>query len=275
MLLLDPKGLIAADEKNIMLTALFLMLTVVIPVIVLTLVFAWRYRSSNAKAVYRPEWAHSTLIEVICWSIPGIIIAILAGITWVSSHELDPYRPIVINQKQPMVIQAIALDWKWLFIYPDEKIATVNFVQFPTDTPIKFVITSEGVMNSFLIPQLAGQIYAMAGMEATQYLVAETSGDYMGFSANFSGAGFSDMKFVARASSTDDFKKWVTSVKQLSTQPLTMINYKLLAKPSSRHPVTYYSLVKDNIFEKIVMQNMMPIADKNHLCNQSLKGKSS
>ena len=268
MLLLDPKGLIAADEKNIMLTALFLMLTVVIPVIVLTLFFAWRYRATNTKSAYRPEWSHSTLIEVVCWSIPGFIIAILAGITWVSSHELDPYRPLAINNKKPIVIQAIALDWKWLFIYPEEQIATVNFVQFPIDTPVKFLITSEGVMNSFLIPQLAGQIYAMAGMQATLYLAANTTGDYAGISANFSGSGFSDMKFVARASSTDDFNKWVASVKHSTTPLLSIENYKLLAKPSSSHPVTYYSAVDEKIFEKIVMQNMMPVHDKHHLCNK-------
>ncbi len=270
MLLLDPRGLIAQDEKNIMLTALYLMLTVVVPVIILTLVFAWRYRASNAKATYRPEWAHSTLIEVICWSIPGIIIGILAVITWISSHTLDPYRPIAIENKEPIVIEAIALDWKWLFIYPNEQIATVNFVQFPIDRPVKFLITSEGVMNSFLIPQLAGQIYAMAGMQATLYLAANTPGDYMGISANFSGKGFADMKFIARASSEEDFDKWVLSVKQSPNQILTMENYKLLSKPSSRHPVTYYSLSSENIYDKVIMQNMMPVHDKNNLCNKPL-----
>lgn len=259
MLLLDPKGLIASDEKTIMLTALYLMLIVVIPVIFLTLFFAWRYRASNTKATYRPEWAHSTLIEIVCWTIPGIIIAILAAITWNSSHTLDPYRPLSINQTEPEVIQAVSLDWKWLFIYPKEKIATVNFVQFPVNTPVKFLITSQGAMNSFLIPQLAGQIYAMAGMQATLYLNANTTGDYLGFSANFSGDGFSDMKFTARASSQQEFRVWVNSVKQAKAPLLSTENYLTLTKPSMRQPVTYYSSVEKDLFDAIVMQNMMPV----------------
>lgn len=267
MLLFDPKGLIAADEKTIMITAMLLMLTVIIPVIILTLLFAFRYRSSNTQATYRPQWAHSTMIEVVCWTIPSIVIVILAIITWYSSHTLDPYRPLTFNKKEPEVIQVIALDWKWLFIYPKEQIATVNFVQFPVDTPVKFLITSQGAMNSFLIPQLAGQIYAMAGMQATEYLEADALGDYSGFSANFSGDGFSDMKFIARASTQNDFKKWVTSIKQGATPLLTNETYQQLSKPGSRYPVTYYSSVNTNLFETIVMQNMMPVRNKNNLCN--------
>ena len=269
MLLLDPKGIIATDEKHIMLTALYLMLTVVIPVIFLTLLFAWRYRAHGAnKAKYSPEWTHSFFIEVVCWGVPGIIIAILAVITWVSSHELDPYRPLAIKNKQPLVIQAIALDWKWLFIYPEQQIATINFVQFPKDTPIEFLITAEGNMNSFIIPQLAGQIYAMAGMQATLYLNANSNGDYLGFSANFSGRGFSEMKFVARASSEEDFLKWIDDIKHTNTVGLTMETYKQLAKPTIAHPVTYYRSVNKEIFDNVVMQNMMPVHDKHHLCNQ-------
>lgn len=272
MLLLDPKGLIAADEKVIIMTAMLLMLLIIIPLIVLTLLFAWRYRSTNSKARYEPEWAHSTLIEVICWSVPAIIITILAIITWISSHTLDPYRPLSHNKKEPIVIQVVSLDWKWLFIYPHEQIATVNFVQFPIDTPVKFLITSQGAMNSFLIPQLAGQIYAMAGMQATLHLSTSTPGDYMGFSANFSGDGFSDMRFIARASSQNDFNKWVETVKKSASPKLTIENYQLLTKPSNRHPVSYYTAAKENLFEIVVMQNMMPVHDKNNLCNKSLLG---
>lgn len=268
MLLFDPKGLIAADEKHIMIISMMLMLTVVIPVIILTLVFAFRYRSSNSKALYCPEWAHSALIEIICWSVPAIIILTLAIITWVSSHRLDPYRAINLNHKKPIVIQVIALNWKWLFIYPQEQIASVNFVQFPTDTPIKFLITSEDAMNSFLIPQLAGQIYAMAGMQATLHLVADSPGDYAGISANFSGDGFSDMKFIARASSQTDFNQWVAKVKTGFTPKLTYAVYQQLTKPSQRVPVTYFSSVNAGLFESIVMQNMMPIHAKNNLCNK-------
>lgn len=271
MLLLDPKGLIAADEKNIIITAICLMLTVVIPVIILTLLFAWRYRASNTKATYKPEWSHSTLIEIVCWSIPCIIIGILATITWISSHTLDPYRPLNLhNQKEPVVIEVISLDWKWLFIYPKENIATVNFVQFPVDTPVKFIITSEGPMNSFLIPQLAGQIYAMAGMQATLNLAANTPGDYMGISANFSGRGFSDMKFTARASSQADYDKWVASIKQSATPRLTIDGYKVLAQPSENNPAAYYSSASPDLFETVIMQNMMPVNDKTNLCNKNI-----
>jgi cytochrome o ubiquinol oxidase subunit 2 len=268
MLLLDPKGLIAADEKSIMLTAVYLMLVVVIPVIVLTLVFAWRYRASNTKAIYQPDWSHSTLIEIVCWSVPCIIIAILGTITWRSTHTLDPYRPLEIGNKEPVVIQVIALDWKWLFIYPKEQIASVNFVQFPVNTPVKFLVTSEAAMNSFLIPQLAGQIYAMAGMQATLHLAANTTGDYLGFSANFSGNGFSDMHFTARASSQAEFDSWVASVKHQITPSLSYENYKALAKPTSRHPVTYYSSVDTKLFSTVVMQNMMPM---NYQCHSLTK----
>lgn len=262
MMLLDPKGPIAADEKTIMITAVYLMLIVVIPVIVLTLYFAWHYRASNTKATYRPEWAHSTLIEVICWSIPVFIITVLADITWVSSHKLDPYRPIIVGQIEPEVIQVISLDWKWLFVYPKEKIATVNYVQLPVNTPVKFVITSEAAMNSFIIPQLAGQIYAMAGMQATLYAVADTTGDYPGFSANYSGNGFSDMHFIAHVSSQPEFAKWVESVKHQTTPALTMEKYEELTKPTTGHPVTYFSSADPEIFAMVVMQNMMPMHEQ-------------
>lgn len=258
MLLLDPKGLIATDEISIMMTAVYLMLIVVVPVIVLTLLFAWRYRASNTKATYRPEWSDSTLIEIICWSIPGIIIAILGTITWKSSHTLDPYRPLGIS-KEPEIIQVISLDWKWLFIYPKEKIATVNFVQFPVNKEIKFLITSEAAMNSFIIPQIIGQIYAMAGMQATLHGVANATGDYPGFSANFSGAGFNEMHFTARVSSQSEFDAWVNTIKQKQTAELTYKDYQQLAKPTRGFPVTYYSSVDTQIFENVIMQNMMPM----------------
>lgn len=268
MLLLNPRGLIAADEIHIMLTAAALMLIVVIPVIILTLIFAWRYRSSNKNATYAPEWSHNTLIEIVCWSVPCIIIGMLATITWISSHTLDPYRPLSMTSKEPVIIEVVALDWKWLFIYPDEKIATVNFVQFPVDTPVRFLITSEGVMNSFLIPQLAGQIYAMAGMQATLNLMADKPGDYMGFSANFSGDGFNGMRFTARASSASDYRQWVEGVRRSGSPLLDMSSYKSLARPSMNNNVSYYSSLEPTLYETILMQNMMPVNDKSNLCNK-------
>ncbi len=262
MLLLDPKGPIAADEKSILITATYFMLAVVIPVIILTLYFAWHYRASNTKATYMPEWAHSTMIEVVCWSIPLFIIAVLADITWTSSHKLDPYRPITVDQTEAEVVQVISLDWKWLFIYPKEKIATINYLQLPVNTPVKFVITSEAAMNSFIIPQLAGQIYAMAGMQATLYAVANTTGDYPGFSANYSGNGFSDMHFVAHVSSKPEFAKWVASVKQQATPALNMDKYEQLTKPTIGNPPTTFSAADPEIFATVVMQNMMPMHDQ-------------
>jgi cytochrome o ubiquinol oxidase subunit 2 len=268
MLLLNPKGIIASDEIHIMLTAAALMLIVVIPVIILTLTFAWHYRASNKQACYTPNWSHNYLIEIICWSVPCIIIGILATTTWISSHTLDPYRPLSSSSKEPLVIEVVALDWKWLFIYPNEKIASVNFVQFPVDTPVKFVITSEGAMNSFLIPQLAGQIYAMAGMQATLHLITKEPGDYMGISANFSGTGFYGMKFTARASSQSDFDKWVNRVKNLTTPSLDMAHYKILAQPSINNQINYYSSIETTLFDRVVMQNMMPVNDKSIACNK-------
>src|SRR5579883_866864 len=196
--MLEPKGIIATDEKHILLTSALLMLIVVIPVIILTFAFAWRYRESNTKATYSPEWSHSTLLEVICWSVPCLIIVILSVITWQSSHRLDPYKPLAEDSKT-LTIQAISLEWKWLFIYPDQNIATVNYVQFPVGVPVRFLISAEGPMNSFQIPQLAGQIYAMAGMQTKLHLMADEPGDYQGLSTNFTGDGFSDMTFTARA----------------------------------------------------------------------------
>lgn len=258
MAVLDPKGMIAADEKHILIISAVLMLLVVIPVILLTFLFAWRYRETNTSAAYTPEWAHSTLLEVIWWSIPCVIIVILAVITWTSSHRLDPYRALVIKDKNPITIQAIALEWKWLFIYPEQQIATVNFVQIPVGTPVRFLISAEGPMNSIQIPQLAGQIYAMAGMQTKLHLVANEAGDYQGISANFSGRGFADMKFIVRASSEEQFNDWVKTAKQ-SPEKLTMSAYSQLAKPSENDPVKYFALANKNIFETVVMKSMMPM----------------
>lgn len=237
--MLNPKGMLALHEKNLLLTSLLLMLLVVIPVIVLTLFFAWRYRASNTKATYRPEWAHSTLLEVIWWSIPCVIIGILGTLTWVSSHTLDPYRPLASKEK-PLIIQVVALEWKWLFIYPEQKIATVNFLQVPVNVPVKFVISAEGPMNSLQIPQLSGQIYAMAGMKTKLHLIANEVGDYLGMSSNFSGEGFADMKFTLRASTMNDFNAWVQQV-QHSSKELTISQYSKLLQRSMRHPIEYFT----------------------------------
>lgn len=256
--LLNPKGMIAADEKNIMITATVLMLFVVIPVMVLAFVFAWRYRESNHKATYAPTWSHSTLIEIICWTIPCLIILTLGIITWTSTHRLDPYKPIVIKNVKPLTIQAISLEWKWLFIYPEQNIATINFVQIPKGVPIEFLVSAEGPMNSFQIPQLAGQIYAMAGMQTKLHLITNEEGDYQGISANFTGEGFSEMQFKVRCSTQQDFDKWVQTAKH-APEKLTMAAYNKLIAPSVKLPVKYYSSASKDIFETVVMKAMMPM----------------
>ncbi|TKC85863.1 ubiquinol oxidase subunit II [Trinickia terrae] len=247
---LDPKGSIGHAEKSLIATATYAMLIVVVPVIVLTLVFAWRYRASNTKATYAPKWSHSTAIEVVVWTIPSLIILFLAILTWKTTHELDPYRPIESDVK-PIDVQVVALDWKWLFIYPEYGIASVNQVAFPAGTPVNFRITSDAVMNSFFIPQLGGQIYAMAGMQTKLHLIADHPGDYAGISANYSGPGFSDMKFRALATSPEEFKSWVQKVKA-SSERLDMDTYYAVAKPSEKNPVRYFSSTDPELFHKIM-----------------------
>ena len=253
--ILDPKGPIGADEKSLILTATFLMLLVVVPVILMTLVFAWKYRASNTAAVYTPKWAHSTKIEVVVWTIPVIIVIGLAILAWETTHKLDPYRPLE-SAKAPIKVDVVALNWKWLFIYPDLGIATVNQLAFPKDTPVNFRITSDVAMNSFFIPQLGGQIYAMAGMETKLHLLANEAGSYDGMSANYSGAGFSGMKFKAIATETpEDFQAWVAKVKAQAT-PLDAQAYLALAQPSENNPPAYFTAAEPRLFDAVMHKYM-------------------
>ncbi|KKS27679.1 MAG: Cytochrome o ubiquinol oxidase, subunit II [Parcubacteria group bacterium GW2011_GWC1_42_11] len=252
----NPKGTIAHAEMNLIVTTTLLMLIVVIPVFVMLAIFSWRYRAGNTKAKYSPDWHKSIALEVIWWIIPIIIIAIIARMTWISSHDLDPYKPIA-SSVVPITIEVVALEWKWLFIYPDQNIATLNFVQLPIDTPINFRITGDAPMNSFWIPQLAGQIYAMAGMDTTLHIVASEKGDYAGVSANYSGFGFSGMKFTARASSQDEFEQWVRTVR-MSPSTLSIDEYTKLAEKSRNNDVSYYSSVHKGLYDKIIMKFMVP-----------------
>jgi cytochrome o ubiquinol oxidase subunit 2 len=248
--LMDPKGPIGADERSIIILATCLMLIVIVPVIVMTLAFAWRYRASNKAATFRPEWSHSTAIEVVVWAIPCMIIAILSVVTWDSTHRLDPYRQIASSAK-PIQVDVVSLDWKWLFIYPDQKIASVNELAFPVDVPVRFHLTSATVMNSFFIPRLGSQIYTMAGMETKLSLLASAPGNYAGISANYSGGGFSDMRFTARAMSRQDFNAWVERARA-SHADLTPAAYRVLAKPSEKLPVSYYGTVDPNVYHDVL-----------------------
>ncbi|MGY8810919.1 MAG: ubiquinol oxidase subunit II [Pseudomonadales bacterium] len=252
MALLDPKGQVGMDEKSLIITATLLMLIVVVPVIVMTLAFAWKYRASNTKATYHPNWSHSNRIELVVWLVPCVIVAILGTITWTSTHELDPYRPLDSDVK-PIEIQVVSLDWKWLFIYPEQGIATVNEIAFPKDTPVNFKITSQSAMNSFFIPQLGSQIYSMAGMQTKLHLIANHEGSFDGISANLSGEGFSDMKFQAISTSEDGFKNWVAKVKS-NPETLGVSNYPALAEPSKADPVRYFGAVSPTLYQHILMQ---------------------
>lgn len=250
MTLLNPTGQVGLEQRNLIITATLLMLLVVVPVIVMTFLFAWKYRASNKNAVYTPKWSHSTKIEVAVWTIPVLIIIALGYITYISTHELDPYRPIESDVK-PVTIEVVALDWKWLFIYPEQGIATVNKIVFPAHTPINFKITSDAVMNSFFIPGLGGQIYAMAGMQTKLHLIADRNAEMDGISANYSGAGFTGMKFKAISTTQEDFDAWVGEVKK-SPKQLDQAEYAALAKPSQNNPVELYSSVTPNQFQIIV-----------------------
>jgi len=252
--ILDPKGAIGLEQRTLILTAIGLMLIVVIPVIIMAFAFAWKYRASNTNAKYSPNWSHSNKVEAVVWTIPVIIIAILATITWKTSHQLDPFKPIVTNEK-PMTVEVVSLDWKWLFIYPEQGIATVNELVIPKDVPVQFKVTSNSVMNSFFIPQLGGQIYAMAGMQPQLHLIANEAGTYKGISANYSGSGFSGMKFNAIATPTRaDFDAWVAKVKQAPNQLATPDDFKKLAADSIDNPVEYFSTVQPNLFKEIIHQ---------------------
>lgn len=226
------------------------MLTIVVPVIVATLAVAWWYRASNVRARYRPDWVYSGKIEIVTWSIPAMVILLLGGVAWVGSHDLDPPKPI--ESKVPAVeVNVVSLDWKWLFIYPKYGVASVNRLVVPAGTPLSFRLTSATVMNSFFVPQLGSQIYTMAGMTTRLNLLAHQPGEYPGLSAQFSGDGFSGMRFVLSAVSQDDFTAWLTKVREAGPA-LDNENYIDLSKPSKYVVPTTYGSVAAGLFDSIV-----------------------
>jgi len=257
--LLSPAGDLATQQRDLIIISTCLMLLIIVPVIVLTLLFAWRYRESNEAATYRPDWDHSTVLELLIWSAPLLIIIALGAVTWVSTHKLDPYRPLerldaerlLPVDVQPLTVEVVALDWKWLFLYPEQGIATVNELAAPVDRPIRFRITSSTVMNSFFIPALAGQVYAMPGMETKLHAVINTPGVYDGFSANYSGAGFSHMRFSFHGMSADEFGRWVQQVRS-GGGSLSPETYLKLEQPSEREPVRHYASVASGLYDAIL-----------------------
>jgi len=253
---LEPAGMIGMKERDLFYISSLLMLIVVIPAIVLALVFAWKYREKNKNAKYSPNWAHNSVAEAIWWSVPCVIIIILGVIVWDTSHELNPFKPIE-SEKQTLTIQVVALEWKWLFIYPEQGIATVNYIQFPENTPIRFEITGDAPMNSFWIPKLGGQIYAMPAMRTELYLIADQVGEYRGYSANISGKGFAGMMFEVQSSSDDAFEAWVKEVKQ-SPKNLNWKEYLEIVKPSEYVPAIYFGSSEKDLFDRIIMQYAPP-----------------
>lgn len=254
--LLDPKGQIGLEQRSLILTAIGLMLIVVIPAIAMAIGFAWKYRASNKDAKYSPNWSHSNKVEAVVWTIPILIVIFLAVLTWKTTHSLEPSRPLV-SETKPVTIEVIAMDWKWFFIYPEQGIATVNEIAFPANTPVEFKITSNSVMNSFFIPRLGSQIYAMAGMQTKLHLIADEAGTYDGISSNYSGKGFSGMKFKAIATpDMNTFNQWVAKAKQSPEVMNDMATYEKLAAPSEYNKVEYFSSVKPDLFKDVINKFM-------------------
>lgn len=272
---MEPSGDVAKQQAQLIWISTWLMLIVIVPVFVLTALFAWKYRASNREAEYSPDWHHSTTLEIVIWSLPLVIIIVLSGITFVATHRLDPYAPLTrISAEQPMpdevetlVIEAVALDWKWLFLYPDLGVGAVNELAAPVDRPIRFKITSGSVMNSFFIPALAGQIYAMSGMETKLHAVINEPGVYDGFSANYSGHGFSHMRFKFHGVDEAGFDAWVDKLRTTG-EKLGEADYIELEKPTEDHPVVYYSSVQEGLYHDILNRC---VAGRATCINQQMK----
>jgi cytochrome o ubiquinol oxidase subunit 2 len=254
--ILDPKGPVAAAERLILFNSLGIMMAIVVPTILATLGVAWWFRSSNSRAHYLPNFDYSGRLEILVWSVPAMTVLLVGGVAWVGSHDLDPRKSIASSAK-PVSVQVVSLDWKWLFIYPDQRIATVNQLTIPVGTPVSFELTSTGVMNSFFVPQLGGQIYTMAGMMTRLHVQADHPGTYPGLSAQFSGDGFSDMGFRVEAVPAERFAQWVDATRNAGPV-LDAPAYTDLAKPSQAvTPFTYRS-VAQNLFKSILTAGMDP-----------------
>ncbi len=256
---LDPQGPVAVAERTILLNATVIMLAVIVPVIVGTVAFAWWFRSGNARALRRPDWAYSGALEIVVWSVPVMVIMFLGGIAWLGSHELDPSKPVG-GAGETVTVQVVSLDWKWLFIYPDLGIASVNRLVVPAGRPLHLQLTSASVMNSFFVPQLGSQIYTMAGMVTNLHLKADRPGSFPGISAQFSGDGFSDMRFETASLPSDQFEAWVAAART-QHRALDAQGYAQLARPSGAVGPTTYDTIEPALFEAIVANNVAS-ADK-------------
>jgi cytochrome o ubiquinol oxidase subunit II len=254
---LDPRGPVGKAERVILYDSTAIMLAVVIPVIVLTLVFAWWFRARNKRARYRPDWEYSGRIEMIIWSIPALIVLFLGGIAWTGSHDLDPPMPLA-ESTAPLDIEVISLDWRWLFIYPHEGIASLNRLVVPAGVPLRFRLTSTTVMNSFFVPQLGSQIYTMPNMVTRLNLQADEPGTFEGLSAQFSGDGFSDMRFDLVSTEAEAFKDWVNTTKAKGGV-LDARTFEELVKPAKAEGAQTYSQVSEGLFDKISSRSMAAV----------------
>jgi len=251
ILLFNPKGPIGESERFLILAAIGLMAIVVIPVFIMAFWFPIKYRASNTASTYTPKWGYSAKIDMVMWGVPIAIIVVLATLTWHMTHALDPYKPIPSAHK-PINIQAVSLNWKWLFIYPEQNIATVNQITFPVNAPLSFKLTSDTVMTSFFIPQLGSQMYAMGGMQTQLNLLADHPGTYAGHNNQISGIGYANMHFKAQAVSPEEFQAWVQKVRQ-SPEKLDLNRYEQLTQPNDGYyPVTYFSAVEPDLFLHIL-----------------------
>ncbi len=265
MVVMNPMGDVALQQRNLVIFATAVMLLIVIPVIALIGLFAWKYRAGNEAARYEPDWDHSTQLELLIWAAPLLIVICLGAVTWTGTHLLDPYRPIgriakgrpVPADAKPLEVQVVALDWKWLFIYPEYGFATVNQLAAPVDRPIRFRLTSSSVMNAFYVPTLAGMIYAMPSMETKLHAVINKPGNYGGFSSNYSGAGFSGMRFRFYGMDDAGFAAWVAR-NQAAGTPLTRANYLTLEKPTENAPVMRFGRVAPGLFDAVVNHCVRP-----------------
>ncbi len=258
-IVMKPHGDIANQQAQLIITSTLLMMLIIVPVIALTLFFAYRYRQSNTEATYEPDWDHSTRLELIIWGAPLLIIIALGAITWISTHKLDPFRPLdriaadkpLAADVKPLEVYVVSMDWKWLFIYPEQGVATVNEMAAPVDRPIHFRLTSTSVMNTFYVPALVGMIYTMPGMETQLHAVINKAGVYDGLSGNYSGAGFSGMRFKFKGLSDEDFARWVDGNKA-GGNTLTRADYLQLEQPSTKEPVRRFASVEPGLWSAIV-----------------------
>ena len=256
-LLAHPKGTIAQKELHVIQKSILLMLIVVVPTFICLFTVAWKYREKNAKVKYEPEASHGIFKELLLWIAPTSVIIVMSVFAYAVTHELDPHKPIE-SDVSPLSIQVVAMDWKWLFIYPAQGIATLNFVQFPERTPIRLALSADGSpMNSFWIPQLSGQIYCMTGMTTPLHIMADGPGVYDGRAAEINGKGLADMTFIAKSTTREEFESWVREVQQSPVQ-LTDSAYHALVGPSLNNPIVLYSHVEKDLFEKIVMKYEHP-----------------